>query len=182
MIGDILNAVMQECRKFLTDAGGTVILKTDYRASKLPTYTMPLLLVDLLEAPDSLQYPGGIERVDWNFALNIYNYMPDGTIDDTTGYSRNLLDVIDDIRRHFSIGIWLNTSIIPTMVDIETKYNFKFTLSGIVPADALENEDGLIMGYRIVFDSVGLDDGTNLVSKSTMPLAEVDQVNNPPFD
>ena len=180
MLGDILNAVMQECRALLSDTGGTVILKTDYKASNLPTYSMPLLLVDLLEAPDSMQYPGGITRVDWNFALNSYNYMPDSMADDLSGYSMKLLDIIDNIRQHFSIGNWLNTTQSPTMTDILNNYCFKFTLSGINSADALD-QDGLIMGYKIVFDSVGLDNSTSIVQDSTSPLSTVDQIDNPPF-
>jgi len=180
MIGDILNAVMQECKALLVDEGGTIMLKTDYKTSNLPSYTMPLLLVDLLDAPDSLQYPGGLTRVDWNFAMNSYNYAPDPKADDPTGYSMQLLDIIDKIRSHFSKGIWLNTTS-PTMIDILNNYCFKFTLSGITSADALD-QDGLIMGYKIIFDSVGVDDGTSSEVDSTAPLETVDQIDNPPFN
>lgn len=177
MINDILNAVMQECKAFLTDKGGTVILKTDYKASNLPTYTMPLLLVDLLDASEALQYPGGRTQIDWAFALNSYANMLDPTIDDNSGESINLLKVIDDIRRHFSIGKWLTAG----MTDILNNYCFKFTLSGITPADAL-NEDGLVMGYKIMFDSVGLDSVTDSVQDSIYATATIEQVNNPPFN
>ena len=181
-----MNAVMQECRTLFASwtkdgsVGGTVILKTDYRPKDLSSYTMPLLLVDLLDAPDSMQYPGGVTRVDWNFALNAYNYMPDPTIDDQTGGARNLLDVMDDIRRHFSMGIWMNT-ISPTLTDVLNDYCFKFTLEGISNADALD-QDGLIMGKRIVFDCVGIDTDTEEVVESLVPLEKVNQVDNPPFE
>lgn len=181
MIGDILNSVMQECRAKLKGTGGTVILKTDYKSDKLPSYTMPFLLVELLGDEDSYQYPGGLTRVDWRFALNCYHNMPDPTIDDDSGFSRYLLDVIDDIRRHFQNGIWLNTTVTPIMDDILNNYNFKFTLSGIQQADALEH-DGTIMGYRIVFDSVALDNQTDENPLSSAPLATVTEVNNPPFN
>ena len=175
MIGAILNAVIVECRELLKDSGGTVILKTDYRATKLTTYSMPLLLLDLVEAPDSGQYPGGVTRVEWMFALNSYNYEPDSYTDDTSGYSTSLLDVIDTIRQHFSLGIWLTQG----MTDILNNYCFKFTLSGIVPADALD-QDGLIMGYRIVFDSIAIDTDTSFVQMSESDLEHVVQQGYPP--
>lgn len=180
MIGEILNAVMQEAKALLLEEKGTVILKTDFRADNLPSYDMPLLLVDLLDAPDSEELIGGATRVDWNFAFNSYGRMPDMTIDDDSGYSRDLLNVIDKIRTHFTRKQWLNTSVHPTMDDILNTYCFKWTLSGIVNADALE-ADGLIMGYRIVFDSVALDTGTSTTPPGAV-LEHADQVDNPPFD
>ena len=181
MIGKILNAVMAEAKALLSDTGGTVILKTDYLIKDIGPFTMPLLLIDLTGAPESYQYPGGASRVDWNFSFNSYHYMPDPTGDDLTGYSRNLLLVIDTIRRHFSSGIWLNTTQSPTMNDLLNLYCFKYTLSGIEPADAIE-QDGLKMGYRITFDCCGIDNETNDVVDSTAKLVNVVQINNPPFD
>ena len=177
MIGDILNAVMQECKALLADQAGTVILKTDYKASNLPSYAMPLLLVDLYDATDSVQYPGGLTRVDWNFAFNSYHNAPDPKVDDDSGYSIGLLDVIDSIRQHFSIGAWLTHG----MTNILNNYAFRFTLSGISPADALEQE-GLIMGYKIIFDSAAVDTGTSGTVLSSQVLEVVDQINNPPFN
>ena len=177
MINDILNAVMQECRAFLTDKGGSVILKTDYKASNLPTYTMPLILTDLLDASEAFQYPGGRTQLSWMFALNSYANMLDATIDDNSGNSINLLQVIDDIRRHFSIGNWITEG----MGNVLNNYCFKFTLSSISPADAL-NEDGLVMGYKIIFDSVALDTVTDVVQDSVSVVEVVEQVGNPPFN
>lgn len=181
MIGDILNAIMQECRALLGEKKGTVILKTDYKPAEKGSYNMPLLIVDLIDAPDAFQLIGGSTRMDWNIAMNSYAYMPDPTIDDTTGDARNLLNVIDEIRQHFSIKNWLNTSITPTMNDVLNNYCFKYTLSGIQTADALD-EDGLVMGYKIIFDSVGIDTTTSLSEDSTQVLNTVQQINNPPFN
>jgi hypothetical protein len=175
MIGEILNAVILECRELLKDTGGTVILKTDYRGTSDTSYTMPLLLLDLLEAPDSAQLPGGVTRKDWIFALNAYNYEPNSYTDDTSGYSEKLLNIIDTIRQHFSLGTWLTQG----MTDINTNYGFKFTLSGVVPADALD-QDGLIMGYRIMFDSIAFDTDTSFVQMSESDLEHVTQQGYPP--
>lgn len=179
MIGDILNAVIQEAKAFLASNAGTILLKTDYKASNLPSYSMPLLLIDLLEAPDTYQYPGGATRVDWNFALNAYNYAPDPKGDDTTGYSNQLLDIIDSIRQHFSVGDWTSGNS-PTMTDLLYNYGFRFTLSGITQADALD-EDGLVKGYKILFETSAIDNSTNELVESSQVLEYVTQVGNPPF-
>ena len=181
MIADILNAVTQECKQFLSASGGTIILKTDYSPKKIEGYTMPLLIIEMLPASEAYQYSGGVSRVDWMFKLNSYNYMPDGMIDDDSGYSRDLLQVIDDIRVHFSVGNWVNTTITPTMSDVLSDYCFKFTLSNVQNADPLDGE-GLNMGYGIVFDSCGVDVSTGSVQPSTQPLDAVNQINNPPFN
>jgi hypothetical protein len=177
MIGAILDAVLKECRELFKDTGGTVILKTDYKSTNLINYSMPLLLLDLVDGADTGQYHGGTTRTDWMFAFNSYNYEPDSYTDDTSGYSTGLLDVIDQIRQHFSIGIWLTQG----MTDILNNYCFKYTLSGIVPADALD-QDGLVMGYRIVFDSIAIDNSTNSVQMSESVLEHVHQMGYPPVN
>jgi hypothetical protein len=177
MIGDILNAVSQECKQFLGDSGGTIILKTDYSPKKIESYTMPLLIIEMLPASDAYQYIGGASRVDWMFKLNSYNYMTDGMIDDDSGYSRDLLQVIDDIRQHFSKGIYISS----LMTDILNNYCFKFTLSNVQNADPLDG-DGLNIGYAIVFDSCAIDTATSSIQESTQVLTTVTQINNPPFN
>ena len=175
MIGEILQAVMNECKAFYSDKGGTFILKTDYEPSNLPSYTMPLCLLDLLEAPESGQCIGGLTKMDWLFALNSYNYQPNPTNDEDGGYSANLLNVVDEIRRHFTKGRFLTQG----MTDILNNYGFRCTLSGLMPGDALD-QDGLVMGYKVVFDSVSFDVETESVIDSTEPLEHVEQIDYPP--
>lgn len=176
MIGDILDAVLKECRAMLEDTGGTVILKTDYKPSNLPSYQMPLVLVQMVNAAEAYQYPGGATKVDWQFAMNSYNIEPDMMVDDETDYSTSLLNVIDDTRVHFSnFSPYLTTG----MGDILVKYGFRFTLSGVMEADHME-QDGLTMGYKIVFDSMAIDMSTTEDTDS-VPLEHVVQVDNPPF-
>ena len=171
MIGEILNAVIQEAKLLFEGQGGTVLIKTDYKNSSLPSYSMPLLIVDLLDANELTHYINGVTRADWNFAFNSYNYMPDLYNDDNSEYSKNLLNVIDDVRRHFQTGDWKS----PLMVAVLENYGFKFTIMGINPADALEDQ-GLVMGYKIVFDSVAIDNQTNTILNSTQVLEKVTQL------
>jgi hypothetical protein len=175
MIEEIMDAVTKEAMALLTDTGGTVILKTNYKSTKLETYTMPLLLVDIPGADETGQYLGGATHSDWIFAFNSYNYQPDSYGDDTSGYSASLLKVITTIRQHFSKGEWLS----PGMPYIEDVLNFRFTLSGITPADALD-QDGLIMGYKIVFDSIAIDNSTNFTQMSKAVLEHAVQKGYPP--
>lgn len=171
MIGEIIDAVIKEARALFIDNGGTVILKTNYKASNLPSYTMPFLLVDLVDGADSGQYAGGVTHADWMFAFNSYNYEPNSYIDDESGYSSGLLNVIDSIRQHFSVGIWLTAG----MTSIVNNYCFKFTLSGITSAEAID-ENGLVMGYKIVFDSIAIDNKTNYVDASKNVLEKYVQI------
>lgn len=182
MIADVTNAILQECKALFASSGypdGTVILKTDFKSDNISSYNMPLLLVDFIEA-ESYQYPGGMTREDWLIGLNAYNYMSDPNGDDVTGHTRSGLEVIDQVRQHFSIGKWLS-EVSPTITDLLNNYCFKFTLSGIAAADAID-KDGLCMGYRVVFDTVGLDDIASSIQTSLVPLDTVTQVDNPPFD
>src|ERR1044072_2209576 len=107
MIGEILDAVLKECRELLKDKGATVIFKTDFNSNNLLNYTMPLLLLDVPDGADTGMYHGGATRVDWIFTFNSYNHEPDAYVDDVSGYSTGLMNVIDEIRRHFSFEKWL---------------------------------------------------------------------------
>ena len=181
MIGQIIRATMDECRAFLqsqSGGAGTVILKTDFRAASFPSYTMPMVLVEISGADESMQLLGGLTQMGWQFAFNAYNIMPDPYGNDATGYSTDLLNIpIDSIRQHFSsqggAGGWLTEG----MNDILNAYGFRYTLSGVQPADALD-EDGQLMGYRIVFDSMAFDSATLNSSPSTQVLTAVRQVSN----
>jgi hypothetical protein len=172
MTGDIFNAIAQECKAFLESSGGTLLFKTNYRPKHIPTYIMPLLVIDMSSNIDAFEYIGGVTRADWNIDLSSYNFMPDGYIDDDTGYSRDLLDVIDDIRRHFSTAAWINTTNSPTMIDVLDNYCLKLVLGGISPANQLEG-DGLIMGFKITFDCCAIDNVTGTTQQSTSVLTTV---------
>lgn len=175
MIGEILDAVIKECTALLEGTGATVILKTDFKSNSIATYGMPLLLLDIPDGTDTGMWHGGATHADWLFALNSYNYEPDAYGDDKSGYSTGLLDVIDEIRRHFSFEVWETQD----MIDVCIKYGFRYSLSGILPADALEG-DGLVMGYKIVFDSIAIDLTTAAVADSSAVLEHVTQQGYPP--
>lgn len=191
MIGDIMKAVLNEAKAFLQTStfqgnpfAGTVILETNYKSDKLLSYAMPLLLIDMMDAPEESQYPGGVTRVDWVFGFNSYNLEPDGYVDDDSTFSADLLDIVDAIRQHFSLRFWtvpsrgMDTTIPMAMDDICAAYGFKFTLSGLTRANKLE-QDGLIMGWRIMFDSIAIDDSTDWTMPAG-PLTTVNQVGYPP--
>jgi len=175
MIGEIMQAVIDECKKFYEGKGGTFILKTDYDSTQLTNYTMPLCLFDVVEAPDSYQFIGGATNMGWLFAMNSYNYSPNPTAEDDGGYSSSLLNVVDDIRRHFSIGIWLTAG----MTAIAENYANSMMLSGVMPGDALDR-DGLIKGFKVMFDTASIDTDTASVKPSTEVLETVTQICYPP--
>jgi|GEM_PF-2401905 len=233
MTGPILDAVENEIQAVLEGTGAMLMLKTNFKPGKMPDNSGNFVLLGFDEADDTFQYPGGLTRADWHWSLNSYNYEPDAYHDDTTGYSTNLLNFIDLIRRHFSLGalgdgvvtaagqlrpgliykvafgtvLYNNISysvnqyftaidtvltfttstggyVIGTswltqgMVTIFNNYGFQFTLSGILNADPVD-QDGVIMGFKIVFESTALDNKT--LYSGEAPLISVTQVDNPPF-
>lgn len=179
MTDHIMQAVLNECKAFLQqspDGPGTVILEEDYKHTNLLTYTMPLCLIDLMDAPEESQWIGGSTRVDWIFGFNTYQLEPDSYLDDDTTYSTGLMRIVDDIRRHFSLGFWLvpartDDTQPMAMQDVIDNYGFKFTLTGKTKARPLDQE-GLILGWRINFDSLAIDDVTDWI-KPKNPLEKV---------
>jgi len=167
MINKILQAVITECQAAQPEA--TILFRTDFKLDNVPTYSMPLLLVDLVDAPDSGQAIGGVTIMEWIFALNSYNYMPNPEASPDGGYSSDLLEPIDCIRRHFTKSTWLTDG----MREIESDYGFTFSLSGIHAADMIDS-DGLAIGYKIMFSSVSIDMDTFNLGSSQSVLAVVE--------
>lgn len=168
MISEILQAIIEETKALLAETGATIIFKTDYKSTELTSYNMPLVIIDLYEAPDSGQMIGGVSKIDWIVGLNTYNYMPNGYAAPDGGYSTDLLLPIDTVRRHFSKELWLTDEMKAALND----FDFRFTLTGITGADALD-EDGIVKGYKIGFDCIGFDIDTNSTIDSSQVLQYV---------
>lgn len=189
MTGEILKAVVNEACAFLAQRKGgkepgTCMIEDDYKDDDQRTYIMPLILIDMMDATDTSQYPGGGTKLDWAFGMNSYAYMPDSYNDDPSSFSTDLLSVIDELRTHFSIGIWLvpprATDDEPMAIaDLLNNFAFVFTLSGLVRAKHLQR-DGLVMGWRIVFDSISIDSSTDQLDyEGSVPLEGIDPVGYP---
>lgn len=184
MTDEILKAALDEALAFLQskndgDFPGTLILETNYKSEDLLSYSLPLLILDLMDAPEESQYPGGTTRTDWVWGFNAYAMAGDSFVDDVTPYATSPLKIIDAIRRHFSLRFWLvpprtNDTMPMSMQDITDNYGFKYTLSGRVRAKPLD-QDGLYMGWRIMFDSVCIDEETNWTLDNQGPLEHVTQ-------
>ncbi len=191
MLGEITQAILQEVKTLLQGTGATVILKTQFQNKKLPDYNGNLVMMDIEAAPDSVQYPGGLTRMDWKWGFGSYNWELDAYVDDDTDYSTGLLDFIDKIRVHFTanFGNLVNPGTKPyiegtgwltqAMGDVFNIYGFQLTLTGLTTADALD-QDGLVMGFKIGADSTAFDSSTKYV-KDNVYLSKVMQKNNPPF-
>lgn len=73
-------------------------------------------------------------------------------------------------------GPWLTYG----MWQILVNYGFRFALSGLHPADHLDG-DGLVMGYKVMFDSISFDTDTAGTQTSTAVVTSVAQLGNPPY-
>jgi hypothetical protein len=174
---DIITAIQMEAQALCSDAGefiGQVILKTDFENSEHMTYSMPLVMLDIIDGPESCQFCGGAKRVDWNFGFDVYNYLPNAYGDDVSGYSSSLMDVKTKLTNHFCLRAWLTEG----MTNLENNYAFRLTWRGDHKATAIRYQDGLLKGWRVMFDSVAVDDGTDAVIFSTQTLENI----NPTID
>jgi len=104
MIGTILNCLLNEAQALFEGTGAQLMLKTNFLPKDTPDNNGHLLLLGLNDAPDSLQFPGGLTMMDWDWGFDTYTYEPDAYHDDPTSYSADLLSFNDKVRRHFSLG------------------------------------------------------------------------------
>lgn len=160
MIPSIAQSIIDECKAFIQEdpdfLGATVIFHTDFDFNNVPSYTMPLIIIEVNDAPESGQFIGGVQHIDWIINLNVYNFEPSPTEDDSN-FSTGLLIVMDKIRNHFLNEMPLAQS----FIDMIDNYGFNYVLSGIQEAPELEKDNVLLMGKRIGFDSIGIDTDTN---------------------
>lgn len=173
MIGEIVSALLAECKALFVDTPATVVLRTQFKFDNVDSYSMPFLLLDVIPGGDDVAMIGGATMMYWNFAFNTYSHEPNSSVNDDTGQSENLLNFIDKIRRHFQIGKWLT----PNMVGIENDYGFKLTFGGMHNADPIE-QDGVIMGFKSLFESAAIDTLTDQVQDSIVPLQYLIQIQN----
>lgn len=179
MVDEIIDAVQKEAEAFSKENGefiGQIILKTNFINTGEVAYVMPLGLLDILGGSETSQYPGGVTRVDWNWAFNLYNYYANVYGDDVSGETARLMKWTDQVRRHFSTRNWLTQG----MKDIECRYDFRFTLSGVQEADHLKYREGLCKGWRFMFESIALDKETDSVCYD--PEAKLKEVIPLPLD
>lgn len=186
MLGEITKALLEETKELLSGTGATVQFRTNWLAKKVPDNNGNLVLMDIQDGADSVQFPGGLTMTAYRFNFNSYNYQPDATVDDPTDFSTNLMNFIDDIRQHFSkslpgalpisgdTNMWLTQA----MTDIWNQYGFFLTFSGITGADPIDTE-GLLFGFKISFESTALDSVT-LFTENDIALQTITQINNPP--
>ena len=104
MLGIILDSILQETKALFSGTGAQVMLKTNFLAKQTPDNNGTFVLLDLMNAPDSLQYLGGLSMLAYDFGFNSYSYEPDAYVDDNSGFSTGLLDFIDTVRQHFTLG------------------------------------------------------------------------------
>lgn len=181
MIGEISDAVLQECKALQSGTGASVMLKTNLAAMKKESYSGNFILLDIQDAQPSEQYPNGLTRMDWKLSFNTYQFEGDAMVDDNSGYATGLLNYIDGIREHFSSGLVNNLWLTAAMTTVWETWGFQFTFGGITVADALE-ESGFLMGWKIDMESTALDPNTLSIVPSANPLENVTQIGNPPFD
>jgi len=158
ILSDIIYGLTQELRSLFNSFGaiGIIILDTEIKDDE--TYDLPLCIIEINDAPDSVRLPGnGLTQIDFDFTLRIYAYEPNAYIEQDGGYSASLLEIVDKIRNYFELECWQT----PEMQMLLSKYGFRLTFSGITKAEPLSQNEKLIMGYRIGFNTIAFDQGTN---------------------
>jgi hypothetical protein len=171
MEGDIIYAMTQELQAQFGDIGCTILLRTDYKTDDMPTYKMPLILLDIEPSGDSLQCLGGLTMMDYTTILSVYNYQQ-GVPEDPTDYSITRINIADPVRQDFSAFAVFKSA---AMIAALTTYGFKISFQGAGKAPPLEHPDGLIQGRSWHFAIIAFDN-TTTGSKFVTPFNSV--VNN----
>lgn len=176
MLGALIFGLQQEIlAQFGEDC--SILLRTDYRPANMATYKMPLILIAVEASEATMQFMGGLTEEDYMITLSAYNYEPDNSGMDQTGYSANLIDnVLSPLRRVFSNYSTFKSA---AMRALNPTYGTRLTLVGMHKAEALEHPDGLILGEAITFDSISFDNKTTGFVEQT-PLQTINVVNPPP--
>jgi len=156
ILGDIVHAIVEECKYLFLDMNATVILDTQLDSEKV--YDMPLCIIEIGDDSESGRLPGnGITRFDLNFSLSVYNYEPNAYNDSDNGYATSLLDITDTVRNYFENEKWTTQE----MVNLTSSYGFRLTFQGSNKAQDLVNDDNIVMGRTINFNSIAFDQNTN---------------------
>jgi hypothetical protein len=157
ILTDIVQALTKELKYLFFDKEGTVLLDTEIQGEVSANF--PLCILEIEDAPESARLPGnGVTRFDLNFSLRIHNFEPNAFIDDDNGYAPSLLLFVDTIRQHFENEVWK----VQEMVDLTTNYAFRITFAGGPnKAEPIDTEGGIAMGYRIMFNTIAVDQITN---------------------
>jgi hypothetical protein len=167
MISTIINGITQEMRHLVKANEGMVIfdtnLENDIQAS------LPLVVLECDDAPESAALFGGVIRMDWSFRMRIYTHEPDAFIDDDSTGSVAHLDFSDVIKNHFIKGDWLTN----LMKNLTENYQFRMTYTGTYKAEALKTEDKAIKGFTHNFETICIDTSatsTEIMTDSTQTV------------
>ena len=172
MIDDISQAFLEELQTYVNAdttgmyADATVMIDTDFNINNLPTYILPLIILEIDESPQSRQLIGGASQMEWNINIVVYAFEPDPYGAGT--YGTELLNIVDDLRHHFT-GVFLS----PKMDALVTNYMFNNTFTGVVKAQEIEKNNKIVIGRKIQFESVGLDLKTLTTIDSTSDLTYI---------
>ena len=151
---DLVQALTKELK--YQSGMASVVLNTELREDF--TANLPLCIIEIDGAPESAVLPGNsVTRLDWEFALRVYAFEPNAYVSDDSGTSASLLQIIDDIRVHFSNEVFS----VQEMIDLRTNYGFRLTFNGITKSEDMNTNEGICMGYRIGFSSIAFDQATN---------------------
>lgn len=149
MLGEILQAILQETKALFSGTGAQVMLKTNFLPKATPDNNGTFVLLDLQNAPDTTQFPGGLTMCCYDFGVNTYTWEPDSYVDDDTPFSTSLLNFIDKVRQHFTLGPLGNGLVYPNGILIVNK------IYQVVNSTIIYNGNPLITGtYFTCLDGI----------------------------
>jgi hypothetical protein len=181
MIGEILEAFTGEMRALFDSQtsdilkGATVLKDTQFKPEQMSVYTMPLIIISLTDSPDMQQLPGGATQAEWGWNIKAYFYDINSALTPDDSFSSEAWNIIDVIRKHFVFQRWITQD----YKDLVVNYGYKITLNGTTKADSIQMSGGVIPGFTINFDSIGIDTSTMFTTYSTNTLQTVNEI---PFD
>lgn len=172
MIDKMVDAIKAEVKAVAEcdDIKGTFVLHTNFKNSGEITYTFPLIMLYMLDGPQSEPMIGGAHKEMWDFSIAVYWYDPNAYgVDESADYSQELAKPLDIVRRHFGSPnrLWLTTGM-ATLQGIDS-YSFSMTYQGTHKAPPLKYQEGLALGNSIMLGSIAIDDEPDQVVVVPVP-------------
>jgi hypothetical protein len=171
MLSEILDAMCLEVQALFKDTGNTVLRDTQFKMTEMPLYTIPVIVMSLKESPEIRQLIGGMTKADFGWHIKAYFYDANSDLSMTDPFSTEAYDIIHTIYQHFAARQWLTDE----FIQVSQTFGYKLTLNGMSKAEPLRSDAGVIPGFSITYDSVGLDIGTADRSQDGPEIEDITQ-------
>lgn len=171
MTGTIITGLLKELEMLFDGTNATVLMDTQWDEEEMPIHTLPAIVLQLADSPESDQNIGGATQYQFDWVITVIELIPNAEYSPDGGYSFNLFDTLDKVRKHFAVKQWLT----PEFIALATDYSFVMTLNGVTKGAKQKSGNGVVMSFNISYASVAIDPTTTHTQYSDAALEKVEQ-------